>query len=206
MNRYVHGELHPVNVFAVSPVNIKSNPCDFCWFSAMRADICLKFYTSKLESVQLRRHCNSEATPTSRQSIWRIISIFCIFLFENIAFREVPPSNHKYRLAYLMLTRSVMPRDLHSRGMAVAPCAPQCRSRDAILNKQQIRIRFRSQSVLAVTYAVTLTFDPLSLNHVLAITCWNSVLNFSEIDQCTPELWPFKDWKFGGCPPSWISR
>jgi len=57
-----------------------------------------------------------------------------------------------------------------------------------ILNKQQIRIRFRSQSVLAVTYAVTLTFDPLTLNHVLAITCWNYVLNFSEIDQCTPKL------------------
>ena len=41
---------------------------------------------------------------------------FLFFLFENIAFLEVPPSNDKYRLAYLMLTSSVMPRDLHSRG------------------------------------------------------------------------------------------
>ena len=27
------------------------------------------------------------------------------------------------------------------------------------------------ESVLAVTYEVTLTFDPLTLNHVLAVTC-----------------------------------
>ena len=53
---------------------------------------------NKLESVQLRRHCNSKATPTSRQSIWHIISIFWVFLFENIAFWEVPPGNHKCRL------------------------------------------------------------------------------------------------------------
>ena len=66
----------------------------------------------QLESVQLRRHCNSKATPTSRQSIWHIISIFCFFLFENIAFWEVPPGNHKRRLAYLMLTRGVAPRPL----------------------------------------------------------------------------------------------
>ena len=39
--------------------------------------------------------------------------------------------------------------------------------------------------MLPVTYAVTLTFGPLTLNHVLAVTCWNSVLNLSEIDQCT---------------------
>ena len=51
----------------------------------------------KLESVQLRRHCNSKATPTSRQSIWHIISIFCFFLFENIGFWEVPRGNHKCR-------------------------------------------------------------------------------------------------------------
>ena len=81
----------------------------------------------KLESVQLRRHCNSKATPTSRQSIWYIISIFCFFLFENIAFWEVPPGKYKYRIAELMLTKCVAPRDLHSRG--VAPCAQQCRSR-----------------------------------------------------------------------------
>ena len=34
---------------------------------------------AKLESVQLRRHCNSKATPISRQSIWHIISICWIF-------------------------------------------------------------------------------------------------------------------------------
>ena len=33
---------------------------------------------------------------------------FLCFLFENIAFWEVPPGNHKYRIiAYLMLTRGV---------------------------------------------------------------------------------------------------
>ena len=32
---------------------------------------------------------------------------FLFFLFENIAFWEVPPDNHKYRLTYLMLTRGV---------------------------------------------------------------------------------------------------
>ena len=52
---------------------------------------------NKLESVQLRRHCNSTATPTSLQSIWHIISIFCFFLFENIALWEVPRGNHKCR-------------------------------------------------------------------------------------------------------------
>ena len=47
----------------------------------------------RLESVKLRRHCNSKATPISRQSI----SIFWVFLFENIPFWEVPPGNHKRR-------------------------------------------------------------------------------------------------------------
>ena len=32
---------------------------------------------------------------------------FLRFLFENIAFWEVPPGNHKCRLAYLVLTRGV---------------------------------------------------------------------------------------------------
>ena len=32
---------------------------------------------------------------------------FLFLLFENIAFWEVPPGNHKRRLAYLMLTRGV---------------------------------------------------------------------------------------------------
>jgi len=35
-------------------------------------------YINQLESVQLRRHCNSKATPTSRQLIWHIISIFFV--------------------------------------------------------------------------------------------------------------------------------
>ena len=55
---------------------------------------------------------------------------FLGFLFENIAFWEVPPGNYKCRLTYLMLTRCASPRDLHSRG--VSPCAQQGRSRDAI--------------------------------------------------------------------------
>ena len=54
---------------------------------------------------------------------------FMGFLFENIAFWEVPHGNHKCRLAYLMLTSGVAPRDLHSRG--VAPRALQCSSRGA---------------------------------------------------------------------------
>ena len=41
---------------------------------------------TKLESVQLRRHCNSKATPTSRQSIWNIISIFCFFCSKILRF------------------------------------------------------------------------------------------------------------------------
>ena len=32
---------------------------------------------------------------------------FLFFLFQNIAFWEVPPGNHKRRLAYLILTRGV---------------------------------------------------------------------------------------------------
>ena len=55
---------------------------------------------TKLESVQLRRHYNSKATPTSRQSIWHIISIFCFFCSKILRFE-------KFRLAYLMLTRGV---------------------------------------------------------------------------------------------------
>ena len=51
----------------------------------------------KLESVQLRKHCISKATPPSRQSIWHIISIFWVFLLKNIAFWELPPGNHKCR-------------------------------------------------------------------------------------------------------------
>ena len=47
--------------------------------------------------MQLRRHCNSKATPTSRQLIWHIISIFWVFLLENIALWEVPRGNHKCR-------------------------------------------------------------------------------------------------------------
>ena len=34
----------------------------------------------KLESVQLRKHCISKATPTLRQSIWHVISIFYFLL------------------------------------------------------------------------------------------------------------------------------
>ena len=33
----------------------------------------------QLESLQLRKHCISKATPTSCQSIWHIISISCVF-------------------------------------------------------------------------------------------------------------------------------
>jgi len=80
----------------------------------------------QLESVQLRKHRISKATPTSRQSIWHIISIFSVFLLENNAFWEVPPGKYKYRIAYLMLTECVA-CDLHSSG--VSPCAQQCRSR-----------------------------------------------------------------------------
>ena len=64
------------------------------WFFSVCRWIKIK---NQLESVQLRRHCNSKATPTSRQSIPHIISIFCFFLFENIAFWEVPRGNHKCR-------------------------------------------------------------------------------------------------------------
>ena len=35
---------------------------------------------NELESVQLRKHCISKATPTSRQSIWHTISIFYFFV------------------------------------------------------------------------------------------------------------------------------
>ena len=70
---------------------------------------------------------------------------FLGFFLENIAFWEVPPGNHK------------------------------CRSRGAtpLVNVKYATNshRFRSQSALSLTYAVTLTFDPLTLNHVLAVTC-----------------------------------
>ena len=43
------------------------------------------------KALQLKGHSDL------RQSIWHIISIFWIFLFENIAFWEVPRVNHKCR-------------------------------------------------------------------------------------------------------------
>jgi len=46
---------------------------------------------------------------------------FLDFLFENIAFWEVPPGNHKCRLAYLMLTRGVPPSALQCRSRGATP-------------------------------------------------------------------------------------
>ena len=40
----------------------------------------------QLESVQLRRHCNSTATATALQSIWHIISIFWVFCSKILRF------------------------------------------------------------------------------------------------------------------------
>ena len=107
------------------------------------------------KALQLNGH--SDFAPV----IWHIISIFWVFLFENIAFWEVPPGNHKCRLAYLMLTRSVSHviciqgacRHVLCNAGHVAPHPLSTR------NKQQIRIRFRSQSALSLTYVVTLTFN-----------------------------------------------
>ena len=87
---------------------------------------------------------------------------FLVFLFENIAFWEVPPGNHK------------------------------CRSHGATpfstLNKQQIRTDFavNLHCLLHTLWPWPLTLWPRT--NVLAVMWWNSVLNLSEIDQCTPEL------------------
>ena len=59
------------------------------------------------------------------------------------------------------------------------------RSRDKLVRKRDIF------AVNLCWLLRTLWPWPLSLwpwTSVLAVTCWNSVLNLSEIDQCTPEL------------------
>ena len=55
------------------------------------------------------------------------------------------------------------------RHVAMATPTAQVATPTAQLKISKITYRFRSQSALPVTYAVTLTFDPLTLNHVLAV-------------------------------------
>ena len=43
-----------------------------------------------------------------------------------------------------------------------------------------------SQWICVASYVRRLTLWPWT--NVLAVTCWNSMLNLSQIDQCTPEL------------------
>ena len=57
------------------------------------------------------------------------------------------------------------------RHVAVATPTAQVATPTAQLKISKITYTFRSESVLPVTNAVTLTFDPLTLNHVLAVTC-----------------------------------
>ena len=69
---------------------------------------------------------------------------------------------------FYLLTASQ--RDHVTHGVThISMDAPPTRSRGHIVNKQKTR-RICVECVLAVTYAVTLTFDPLTLNHVLAVT------------------------------------
>ena len=59
-----------------------------------RKHLAKKSWTRKraiAKALQLKGH------PDLRQSIWHIISIFCFFLFENIAFWEGPCGNYKCR-------------------------------------------------------------------------------------------------------------
>ena len=75
-----------------------------------------QFCRFKLESVQLRRHCNSKATPTSRQSIWQLPAFSVFFCSKILRFG-------KFRLA-----------TTNAGHMAPRPLSA--------LNKQQIRTDF----------------------------------------------------------------
>ena len=57
------------------------------------------------------------------------------------------------------------------RHVAVAMPTAQVATPTAPLKISKITYTFHSESELPVMYAVTLTFDPLTLNHVLAVTC-----------------------------------
>jgi len=62
----------------------------------------IKTHVSTLQQNKTRKRAIAKALHPEghsdlRQSIWHIISIFCFFLFENIAFWEVPCGIHKCR-------------------------------------------------------------------------------------------------------------
>ena len=122
------------------------------------------------------------------------------FLFENIAFWEVPRSNHKcgspgathlvnvklecearrisrqtfwvFRVFFVLKILFVYFRlATVRRHVAVATPTAQVATLTAQLKISKITYTFRSESELPVTYAVTLTFDSLTFNHVLAVKC-----------------------------------
>ena len=121
----------------------------------MLTDVIRYWDKIKLQSVQLRRHCNSKATPTSRQSIWHIISIFCFFCSKILRFG-------KFRLATTN-AEHVAPRPFST------------------LNKQQIRTDFavNLRCLLHTLWPWPLTLWPWT--NVLAVTWWNSVLNSPDL-------------------------
>ena len=107
------------------------------------------------KALQLKGHSDFAPVDLAYQN-------FLDFLFENIAFWEVPRGNHKCR------SRGAMPL--------------------STINKQEIRTDFavNLRCLLHTLWPWPLTLWPWT--NVLAVMCWNSVLNFSDIDQCTPEL------------------
>ena len=74
------------------------------------------------------------------------------------------------------------------RHVAVATPTAQVATPTAQRKISKITYTFRSESEFSVTYAVTLTFDPLTLKQRIGCHVLNSVLNLSETDQCTSEL------------------
>ena len=115
-----------------------------------------------------RKRAIAKALQLEGQSIWHIISIFWGFCSKILRFG-------KFCLATTNADH-VAPRPFST------------------LNKQEIRtdVAVNLRCLLHTLWPWSLTLWPWT--SVLAVTCWNYVLNLSEIDQCTPELLPFKDW------------
>ena len=76
-----------------------------------------------MKKRRTRKHAIAKALHLEGHSDFAPVDLayyqhFVCFLFENIAFWDVPPRNHKYRIAYLILTRGVANVD---KGRGVTP-------------------------------------------------------------------------------------
>ena len=130
------------HTFVIQTTALAYTTCTTCWLQAYAHN------NFKLESVQVRKHCNSKAARL-RSGVLSAFSVF--FVRKYCVFGHFA----KFRLATATWSHA------HHAHFSTRSRAKQVRKRNT----------FCRESVLAVTYAVTLTFDPLTLNDVLAVTC-----------------------------------